>query len=192
VESVKVFLYKNRVQSVACLILNAQGKLHYDYWLHNATQDNKYFQQAAIHYAQANGINLIETHNQNIDRWIRKNTHVGSMLQQERNMMQWVENIARHAEKIGVPNDEIYEFTTRAEQIVIVPRPLVTVGLDLSTDELHRTRTCSGTAWKVLDYPLIELEYSRQDCIKIVEDARLQVQGEKQEQCREIIMKGGG
>lgn len=50
-----------------------------------------------------------------------------------------------------------------------------TVGIGISIDEINRMRTESGIAWQVLDYPLIELRLTRQDCEWVIRQAGLPV-----------------
>lgn len=48
-------------------------------------------------------------------------------------------------------------------------------GLGISMDEFQRMRTDSGVPHQVLEYPLIDLRLSRQDCMNIIERADLPV-----------------
>lgn len=48
------------------------------------------------------------------------------------------------------------------------------VGLGISIDEFHRMRTDSGIAWQLLEYPLIDLRLSRNDCYEIIRSAGLE------------------
>ena len=52
--------------------------------------------------------------------------------------------------------------------------PAIT-GLGISMDEFQRMRTDSGIAHQTLEYPLIAMRLSVQDCIKIIESAGLPV-----------------
>lgn len=49
----------------------------------------------------------------------------------------------------------------------------VILGKGISIDEISRARSDSGYAHYSVDYPLIDLELSRQDCLRIVKDAGL-------------------
>jgi hypothetical protein len=51
----------------------------------------------------------------------------------------------------------------------------VVVGLGISVDEVHRARTLPPLHWKALDYPLLSLHLTRDDCITIIQDAGLPV-----------------
>lgn len=225
IKPVRVFSYGAGRQSTACLVLGAQGLLHYDYWVFcNVGQDSEnpkvldYFHNVTLPYAKEHGINLIEIHKLHKDksintiyqtltnpklrsigipvrmspsgapsqrsctveykirlceRWIRAKTPVGKILAKEKHLMRFVDSIAKWSEQIGIENDTIYEFSALAERMITIPRPLATVALGISTDEWHRARKDSGVEWKALEYPLLQMELSRDDCIRIVEEAGL-------------------
>jgi len=42
-------------------------------------------------------------------------------------------------------------------------------------DEWHRARTSSGIAWERIEYPLLDLRLTRQDCIGIIRNAGLPI-----------------
>lgn len=46
-------------------------------------------------------------------------------------------------------------------------------GLGITLDEFQRMKTDSGIAWQRLEYPLIDLRLSREDCRRIIEGAGL-------------------
>lgn len=53
------------------------------------------------------------------------------------------------------------------------PSHPATVGLGISTDELGRARTDSGFRYQILEYPLLDLRLSRNDCHQLIADAGL-------------------
>ena len=52
--------------------------------------------------------------------------------------------------------------------------PAIT-GLGISLDEWDRVRTDSGIEYQVLEYPLIDMRITRNDCIKIIQESGLPV-----------------
>lgn len=176
----RTFSYGGGVQSTAALVLAAQGKIDYPIFLFaNVGNDSEnpdtltYVEQIAKPYAKQNGIELIELHNvvkgesrdlyQHLigdNRSIKIPVRLSNGAPGNRNCTtDWkIRVIAKWQKKHGATVDE----------------PAIT-GLGISADEFQRMRTDSGIAWQTLEYPLINLDLSRRDCMQIISDAGLPV-----------------
>jgi hypothetical protein len=105
------------------------------------------------------------------DRWILDFFGIREQLRWEQALTRRVVKRARMA---GTPCT--YAF---AKQIVQksshIPRPLAVVGMGIALDEIERARTLHPRNWKKLDYPLIRLRWTREDCIAVIKNAGLPV-----------------
>lgn len=176
----RTFSFGGGVQSMAVLVLAAQGHVNYDAFLFSNVGDDsenpgtlEYYRTVAAPYAAANGIELVE---------LRKTTHDKPVT--------LYEHITGDNRSVKLP---IYLSTgapgsrncTTDWKIDVIARWLkqhgasaanpAIVGLGISTDEIHRARTHSGIVWQTLEYPLIDLGMSRRDCVRLIQDARLPV-----------------
>lgn len=178
--TLRTFSFGGGVQSMAVLVLAAQGRVQYDSFLFSNVGDDsenpgtlEYYRTVAAPYAAANGISLIElrktTHGQPVtlyqhlmgdNRSIKVPAYLSSGAPGSRNCTPYwkIDVIARWQRQHGAS----------------AASPAV-VGLGISTDEIHRARTHSGIAWQMLEYPLIDLGMSRRDCVRVIEQAGLPV-----------------
>lgn len=177
----RVFSFGGGVQSVAVLVLAAQGKVQYDHFLFaNVGHDSenpdtlRYVEQVANPYAAQHGIDLIELHR------TKRNGQPETLY----------EHVAGNARSViipvrmsnGAPGNRgcTSDFKVKViakwlkEHGASKGQPAVT-GLGISTDEAQRARKESGIAWQVLEYPLLQLGLSRRDCMALIADAGLPV-----------------
>lgn len=168
------------VQSMAVLVLAAQGKVQYDHFVfanvgHNAENPAtlRYLEEYAKPYADEHGIDLIELHKtirgEPVDLYdylmadnksVKIPVRLSNGAPGSRNCTtDWkIHVIAKWLKQHGATKDA----------------PAVT-GLGISTDEARRARKDSGIAWQVLEYPLIDLQLSRRDCMALIAAAGLPV-----------------
>ncbi len=176
----RAFSYGGGVQSTAVLVLVAQGRLDYDYFLFaNVGEDSehpdtlKYFRGVAVPYAKQYGINLHEL------RKYRKGeieTVYGRAMGNNRTIPIPIRM------SNGAPGRRscTADFKIRViakwlrEHGATKEDPAIT-GLGISVDEFQRARSESGIKHQILEYPLIDLRLSRQDCINIIASEGLPV-----------------
>lgn len=177
---IKAFSFGGGVQSVAALVLAAQGRIAYDTFLFaNVGDDSEYpetmtyLREVAMPYAANHGLNLIE---------LRKTRKDGS------SETLW-EKLHRTERSVDIPmrmsNGAPGNRSCTADfKIKVVSKwmrqngatrdkPGI-VGIGISVDEIQRMKP-SQLAHIRNDHPLIELELNRQDCVKVISDAGLPV-----------------
>lgn len=178
---IKVFSYGGGVQSTAALVLAAQGKIDYSTFLFcNVGDDSEnpeslcYVHEIALPYASANGIDLQELH---ATRYGQPETLYGRLTRPESRSIGIPVRMSN-----GAPGNR---SCTKDFKIMLVARWLrahgatrenpATCGLGISLDEFQRARNESGIAYEKLDYPLLKMRLTRQDCINIIHGAGLPV-----------------
>jgi hypothetical protein len=180
--SVRAFSYGGGVQSTAALALAAAGELDYRVFLFANVGDDsehpetlRYVREVAMPYAADRGIELVE---------LRKRTRDG----RSQTLM---EQIARRERSIPIPvrmnpgGAPGNRTCTSEFKIRVIEKELrrrgatkerqATVGLGISLDEFQRVRTAEDprSPYQLRDYPLIDLELTRQDCLNIIRESEL-------------------
>lgn len=169
------------IQSVAALVLQAQGKINYDYFVFsNVGEDSEnpdtldYYREYALPFAEKHGIPLVEVGKLRLGK--------PSTLFQELMLDNRAINIPMHMQGGGMGNRHCtYDFKMRvvARWIRLQGHRKAIIGLNISTDEIERAHT---PQWRdmagikeIVEYPLIDLRISRNDCRKLITDAGLPV-----------------
>lgn len=176
----RVFSFGGGKQSVAALVLAAQGKIDYRIFVFsNVGNDSEnpdtitYFKKYARPFASKHGILLQE---------IRRHPRSG----EDETLLQWLTKPGSRTIGIpvrmanGAPGNRL---CTETYKIRVVSNYVKesgasasdpwTLGMGISLDEFQRMRNSSGYKHYNLDYPLINLNLTRTDCIKIITDAGL-------------------
>lgn len=170
-----IFSCGGGVQSTACLVLAAKSVIPYRTFIF-ANVGDKSESPATIHYirevlrpyADANGIQWIEVRRQR-----RDGTTVDLL-----------DDLRRPTRSIGIPvrmsngapgnRNCTVEFKIKPiAKWIKHNAPGCTLGKGISTDEPHRATPSRESDGYVSAYPLIELGYSRSDCLQIARDAGL-------------------
>ena len=176
---IKVFSFGGGVQSTACLVLAAQGKIDYQTFLFcNVGADSEnpdtltYVEEIAKPYAAKHGLALHELQK------VRRDGSVDTIYS----------HIMRSNRSIGIPvymsngapgrRSCTYDFKIAVcvkwlKQHGATAQNPATVGLGISLDEFQRMRSDSGIPCERLAYPLIERRLDRAACLKIIRDAGL-------------------
>mgnify|MGYP002735202121 FL=1 len=166
---IKAFSFGGGVQSMAALVLAAQGRIDYKTFLFaNVGDDSEfpqtmtYLREVAVPFAEKNNLNLVELHRTYRDG--RKETLWQPMRVQS-----------------GAPGAR---SCTADFKIKVVSRWMKengatkesrgTVGIGISVDEIQRMRP-SQLPHIINAHPLIDLELTRDDCRSIIRDAGLPV-----------------
>lgn len=181
--TLRCFSYGGGVQSTAALVLAVQGKIDFPVFLFSNVGDDsehpdtlRYVNEIAKPYADTNGIELIEL------RHIRRDGEEETLYRKLTRPGSRSTGIPIYLEGSGAPGRRSCTSQFKIERIAIWQRrhgatkndPAIT-GLGISLDEFQRARTDSGIATQVLTYPLIDMRLTRQDCIRIIENANLPV-----------------
>lgn len=179
--SLDYFSWGGGVQSMAALVLGAQGKIACRAWLFcNVGADSEnpgtlaYFEEVAKPFAAGAGLDLVELFKMRRDG--SRETLMGRIKHARRSIP-----IPLRMSN-GAPGRRVCTSDFKIKVIArylrqhgwTADRPAVT-GLGFSLDEMHRVRSDSGFAYQVLSYPLIDLRLTRQDCVSLISRANLPV-----------------
>lgn len=170
-----VFSCGGGVQSTACLVLAAQGRIPYKAFIFANVGDKaespatiKYIDQVLKPYAAEHGIDWIDV--SWVDRQGRQRDLYDDLLEQERSI-----NIPAYMPG-GMPGNrkctEAFKIRPIAKWIKN-NAPGCTLGKGISTDEPHRATPSRESDGYTSAYPLIELGVSRADCLVIAKEAGL-------------------
>ena len=170
-----IFSTGGGVQSTACLVLAAQGKIPYRTFVFSNVGDKaespatiRYIKEIAKPYAVKHGIEWVDV--AWIDRQGRQRDLYDDLLEQQRSI-----NIPAYMPG-GMPGNR---KCTEAFKIKPIAKwiknnaPNCTLGKGISTDEPHRATPSRESDGYSSAYPLIELGISRSDCLIIAKDAGL-------------------
>lgn len=178
----KVVSYGGGVQSTALLVLAAQCRIEYKTFVFcNVGDDSEnpatldYVRNVAMPYAEAHGIDLIELRKEIADGTPR--TLWSVMMKDESKSVPIPVFMSN-----GSPSSRTCTMGYKVDVMVKWLRsqgatkddPGVSA-LGISIDEFQRMRTDSGNPYNRLEYPLIDMRLSRNDCRKIIEDAGLPI-----------------
>lgn len=170
-----IFSCGGGVQSTACLVLAAQGKIPYRTFIFSNVGDKaesphtiKYISEVLKPYAEQHGIKWVDV--AWVDRQGRVRDLYDDLMEQERSI-----NIPVFMPG-GMPGNR---KCTEAFKIKPIAKWIkqnaadCTLGKGISTDEPHRATPSRESDGYASAYPLIELGYSRSDCLTIAKDAGL-------------------
>lgn len=178
----RVTSFGGGVQSTALLVLAAQGTIDFPVFLfsnvgddseHPATLD--YVRDVAMPYATEHGIEVHEL--QKVRRTGKTDTLLQTLTRTQGSIQIPVRMTngapgnrnCTHDFKIKVIDQWIMAHGATAETPA-------TVGIGISTDELHRAKTNDPRRpWALNRYPLLDLRMSRQDCVRVIASAGLPV-----------------
>lgn len=181
--TLRCFSYGGGVQSTAALVLAAQGKIDFPVFLFSNVGDDSehpdtlaYVQAHAMPFAASHGLALHEL------RHIRRDGEEETLYRKLTRPDSRSTGIPIYLEGAGAPGRRSCTSEFKIRRIAVWQRrhgatkqtPAV-CGLGISLDEFQRMRTDSGIETQVLEYPLIDLRLTRQDCINIIECAGLPV-----------------
>ena len=170
-----IFSTGGGVQSTACLVLAAQGKIPYRTFVFSNVGDKAespatiaYINEVAKPYAKQHGIQWVDV------AWVdRTNKHRDlyvDLLEAERSI-----NIPAFMPG-GMPGNRNCTVSYKIKPIakwIKHNAPGCTLGKGISTDEPHRATPSRESDGYTSAYPLIELGISRSDCLIIAKDAGL-------------------
>jgi hypothetical protein len=178
---IRVNSFGGGIQSVAALVLQAQGRISYDAFVFSnvgADSENPdtltYYEQYAKPFAEAHGIPLVEVGKL---RFEEPDTLYQTLMRDDRSI-----HIPAYM-ATGAPGQRScthkFKIEVVARWIRLQGHREATVGLNISTDEIERAHTpqwqdISGIK-EIVEYPLIDLRISRNDCRKLITEAGLPV-----------------
>jgi 3'-phosphoadenosine 5'-phosphosulfate sulfotransferase (PAPS reductase)/FAD synthetase len=182
----RAFSFGGGQQSVAALVLAAQGRIDFPVFLFaNVGKDSEqpetltYFEEVAKPYAAKHGLELVELHR--VGRSGPRRGEVRTLLADLERPESKSIPIPVHMDgggpgtrqctdrfKIKVIADELARRGATEENPA-------TVGIGISLDEIHRANNRKGITHETVVYPLLELGLRRTDCQRIIRDAKLPV-----------------
>ncbi|MFF9219935.1 phosphoadenosine phosphosulfate reductase [Streptomyces viridosporus] len=179
--ALRTFSFGGGWQSMAALVLAAQGRLNFRTFLFaNVGSDSenpatlRYFEQYAAPYAAAHGLDLIELH---------RETKNGTETIRQRIMRS---NGSRQTIPVFLTNGKPGSRVCTKEFKILVtgawlqahgasPDNRATVAMGISLDEIGRANESKAMPYERLVYPLLELKVRRADCPRIIRSAGLPV-----------------
>ena len=170
-----IFSTGGGVQSTACLVLAAQGRIPYRTFIFSNVGDKaespatiEYLEEVSKPYAKKHGIEWVDV--AWLDRHGRQRDLYDDLIEQQRSI-----NIPAFMPG-GMPGNrkctEAFKIKPIAKWIK-ENAPGCTLGKGISTDEPHRATPSRESDGYISAYPLIELGISRSDCLIIAKDAGL-------------------
>lgn len=170
-----IFSSGGGVQSTACLVLAAQGRIPYRTFIFSNVGNKaespatiRYIEEVSKPYAKRHGIEWVDV--AWVDRHGKQRDLYDDLIEQQRSI-----NIPAFMPG-GMPGNR---KCTEAFKIKPIARwikdnaPGCTLGKGISTDEPHRATPSRESDGYASAYPLIELGISRADCLAIAKDAGL-------------------
>ncbi|MEU6817783.1 phosphoadenosine phosphosulfate reductase [Streptomyces sp. NPDC046860] len=178
----RVFSFGGGVQSVACLVLAAQGRIDFDVFLFaNVGEDSEdprtldYFRQHAQPYAAAHNIQLEELHR--IRRDGSTETLWGRLTREGSRSLPIPVRMAN-----GAPGTRqcTADFKIRVigkwlKQLGASAESPAKVGVGISVDEIQRANNRRCEPYEQITYPLLDLGLRRTDCHRVIRAAGLPV-----------------
>lgn len=180
VSHLRFFSFGGGWQSMAALVLAAQGELDYQTFLFaNVGNDSehpdtlRYIEAVAKPYAAAHGLELCEVRPTRRGEVVslyqdvlREDAKAVPIPMRDAAGAPGVRACTKHYKVIPIARE-----TKRRGATVAAP---AVIGLGISLDELERMNS-SRIAWQVFEYPLIDRRLTRQDCGNIIERAGLPI-----------------
>ncbi|MFD7642319.1 phosphoadenosine phosphosulfate reductase [Kitasatospora sp. NPDC059795] len=183
VQAIRSFSFGGGVQSMAALVLAAQGRIDYRTFLFANVGDDsehpdtlRYLEEYARPFAAEHGIELTTLH------------RVMVRSKETRTLFSEITRDGSRALKIpvrfknGAPGKRA---CTADYKIAVIGRELkrrgatpdapATVGIGISLDEIGRANDRKAGPYERIDYPLLRLGLRRTDCARIIRDAGLPV-----------------
>jgi hypothetical protein len=184
--NVRVISFGGGQQSMAMLVLAAQGRIDYRTFLFSNVGDDSelpgtlaYFTEYAQPYAAKHGLELVE---------LRRMGQRGKLSGKPRTLLADLENPTSRSIDIPVHMDgggpgtrkctDRYKITVIAQELArrgATPDNPATVGIGISLDEVHRANNRKRIPHEVVTYPLLELGLRRTDCQRIILAAGLPI-----------------
>jgi hypothetical protein len=170
-----VFSCGGGVQSTACLVLAAQGKIPYRTFVFANVGDKaespdtiRYITEVLKPYAAAHGIEWVDVQRR------RRDGSAVDLLEQLYRPIRSIDIPVRMSN--GSPGNRNCTVEFKIKPIakwIKHNAPGCTLGKGISTDEPHRATPSRESDGYISAYPLIELGISRSDCLRIVREADL-------------------
>lgn len=173
--SLRIFSNGGGVQSTAALVLSAKGAINFP--LHvfsNVGHDTEnpatitYLQEVAIPYAERHGIEFVVTERRRRDG--TPETLMGRLTKEGSRSLPIPIRMSNGAPgtRSCTADFKIKVLSKFAKERGATKENRAIVGLGISLDEFMRMRTDSGEAYQKLEYPLIDLRLTRDQCVAII------------------------
>ena len=177
--TLRVFSHGGGAQSIAVLVLAAQGRLSYDAFLFcNVGDDSEnpdtlnYHAEVAVPFAKRHGIDLIEL------RRVMRHGETRTLLEEVEQFPRSIPLPVRldgggFGNRTCTKRFKIEVVARWTRQHGATPEDPATCGIGFSLDELSRATTVERVNHQRTEYPLLDLRLTRADCRRIIADAGL-------------------
>ena len=174
----RIFSFGGGVQSTACLILAAQGKIDFPTFVFaNVGEDSErketleYIRSYSKPFAEAHGIKFVEVS--------KTQTLYANLVGDNRTIAIPVYLVNEETGKPGGPGNrkctsdwKIKPIARYCRQHGATKKNPAVVGIGISTDEWHRAKE-SRQSYQKHEFPLLDLNLRRSDCTEIIKQAGL-------------------
>jgi hypothetical protein len=179
--SLRVFSFGGGVQSTAALVLAAQGEIDYrEFVFANVGEDSenpgtlRYVDEHSKPFAAAHGLTIHEIRRQRRDG--TPDDLLEYVQRDETGVKIPLFDPGGHPGRRGCTGDfKIQPIARWLKQRGATAADPATSGMGISVDEVQRMRRESGVAHQRLDYPLVRLRLTREECRRIIQRAGLPV-----------------
>ena len=179
VNDIRVFSFGGGVQSVACLVLAAQGKIDYKTFVFcdvgidtENPETHQYIEKYVLPFAKKNGINfqtvMKRYKGQEITLWQKLMIDSRSV-----DIPVRMSNGAPGRRSCTV-EFKIKPIASFIKSLGATKKEPAIVGIGISTDEAHRAKP-NRVPHLISEFPLMDLGLSRSDCKKLIANAGLPV-----------------
>lgn len=177
----RTFSYGGGVQSTAALVLAAQGKVDFKTFVFANVGDDsehpatlRYVREVAVPYAAAHGITVEEVRYSGRTLYERLTT-LGPKGGQFIGIPLRLSRTGKPGRRSCTHDYKVLTIEKRLRELGATADERAVVGLGISLDEMQRARNDGGTTYQETVYPLIEMRLTRQDCVRIIERAGIEV-----------------
>ena len=178
----RIVAYGGGVNTVALLVLAAQGEIDYQTFVFSNVGDDSespgtldYTRDIAAPYAREHGLELIET-------WRVTRDGTRETIYERINRADTKSIVIPFRGSNGAP---LARDCTADFKVAVVgkwlknhgasPRNKATVAMGIATEEVHRANPDKAAPYEILTYPLLERRMRRDDCMQVIREAGLPV-----------------
>ncbi|MFJ4677131.1 phosphoadenosine phosphosulfate reductase [Kitasatospora sp. NPDC088783] len=182
-EPLRSFSFGGGVQSMAALVLAAQGRIDYRMFLFSNVGDDSenpativYVDQVARPFAAAHGLELV-TLERVMVRSKETRTLFGELTREGSKSLKIPVRMSNGAPgtRSCTADYKIKVIGRELKRRGATPEAPATVGIGISVDEIERANNRRCEPHERIDYPLLTLGLRRADCMRVIRDAGLPV-----------------
>ena len=176
----RIVSFGGGIQSTAMLVLAAQGKIKFDRFMFANVGDDsenpgtiKYMEEVSIPYAKKHGIEIEILQSANKEGV--KRTIYDEVTNKGRDIIPVRLGNGAPGNRTCTNDFKIRVLHKRLRELGASKKTPFTQLIGISIDEIRRVRDTSGVLYAKLEYPLVDLHYSRLMCVMLIEKEGLPI-----------------